>query len=47
MIAGPDRSYFWILSRTKQLPEATLQTLIDRAKALGFASDQLIFTKHD
>ncbi len=47
MITGPDRSYFWILSRTKQLPEATLQALIGRAKALGFATDQLIFAKHD
>ncbi|MGZ5017504.1 MAG: lipocalin family protein [Methylobacter sp.] len=47
MITGPDRSYFWILSRTKQLPESTLQALIDRAKALGFTTDKLIFTKHD
>jgi apolipoprotein D and lipocalin family protein len=47
MVAGPDRSYFWILSRTKQLPEATLRTLIDHAKALGFATDQLIFARHD
>lgn len=47
MVTGPDRSYFWILSRTKQLPETTLQALIDRAKALGFATEQLIFAKHD
>jgi apolipoprotein D and lipocalin family protein len=47
MVTGPDRSYFWILSRTKQLPEATLQALIERAKALGFATDKLIFAKHD
>jgi apolipoprotein D and lipocalin family protein len=47
MVTGPDRSYFWILSRTPQLPEAKLQTLLKRAKALGFATDQLIFVKHD
>jgi len=47
MITGPDRSYFWILSRTKKLPEATLQALIDQAKALGFATDQLIFVKQN
>ncbi len=47
MIAGPDRSYFWILSRTKQLPDATLQALIDRAGTLGFATDKLIFAKQD
>jgi apolipoprotein D and lipocalin family protein len=47
MITGPDRSYFWILSRTKQLPDATLQALIDRAGRLGFATDKLIFAKQD
>jgi apolipoprotein D and lipocalin family protein len=47
MITGPDRSYFWILSRTKKLPEATLQALIARAKTLGFETDKLIFTKQD
>ena len=47
MITGPDRSYLWILSRTQQLPESTLQRLIDRAKALGFATDKLIFAKHE
>ncbi|MGZ4994826.1 MAG: lipocalin family protein [Methylobacter sp.] len=47
MITGPDRSYFWILSRTKQLPESTLQALIARAKALGFATDKLIFSRQD
>ncbi len=47
MIAGPDRSYFWILSRTKQLPEATLKALVEHAKALGFASDEFIFARHD
>lgn len=47
MVTGPDRSYFWILSRTKQLPEATLQKLIELAKTLGFATEKLIFVKHD
>jgi len=47
MVTGQNRSYFWILSRTNQLPEATLRGLIDRAKALGFATDKLIFVTHD
>jgi apolipoprotein D and lipocalin family protein len=47
LISGPDRSYLWILSRTKQLPQATLQALIAEAKGLGFATDQLIFVKQD
>ncbi|MFU8788234.1 MAG: lipocalin family protein [Methylobacter sp.] len=47
MVTGPDRSYFWLLSRTPQLPESDVQALLERAKALGFATDQLIFVKHD
>lgn len=43
MICGPDRSYFWILSREPRLDPATLQGLIAQAKALGFATDQLIY----
>lgn len=47
MVTGPDKSYFWILSRTRQLPKETLDALIDKAKNLGFATDKLIFTKQD
>ena len=47
MVTGPDRSYFWILSRTKQLPESTLTALIEQAKTLGFATDKLIFPKQN
>ena len=47
MVTGPDKSYFWILSRTKQLPKAILETLIYRAKALGFAVEKLIFVNQD
>jgi apolipoprotein D and lipocalin family protein len=47
MVAGPDKSYFWILSRSKQLPEATLERLIEKANKLGFATDKLIFVHQD
>ena len=47
MISGPDKSYFWILSRTKQLPKATLKLLIQEAKQSGFATDKLIFVNQD
>jgi apolipoprotein D and lipocalin family protein len=47
MVAGPDKSYFWILSRTKQLPKMTLEALIGKAKRLGFATDKLIFANQD
>ena len=47
MVTGPDKSYFWILSRTPQLPKETLEALIENAKQLGFATDKLIFVNQD
>jgi len=47
MITGPDKSYFWILSRSKQLPKVTLERLIETAKQQGFATDKLIFVRQD
>jgi len=46
MIAGPDRDYLWILARDPQLPAATLKALLDQARTLGFATDQLIYDWH-
>lgn len=43
MLCGPDKSYFWILSRTPQLPYPIKQHLIAKAKELGFATDKLIY----
>lgn len=43
LVAGPDLDYLWILSRTPQLDEATLETLLNKARDLGFATDELIF----
>ncbi|MGR8950920.1 MAG: lipocalin family protein [Gammaproteobacteria bacterium] len=47
MVTGRDRSYLWILARTRTLPKATLDTLIDYAKRQGFATDKLIMVEHD
>jgi apolipoprotein D and lipocalin family protein len=43
MLCGPDKSYFWILSRTPQLAYPIKQDLIAKAKELGFATDKLIY----
>jgi apolipoprotein D and lipocalin family protein len=45
MICGPDKSYFWILSRTPQLAYPIKQDLIAKAKELGFATDKLIYVR--
>ncbi|MCE4553789.1 lipocalin family protein [Roseateles cellulosilyticus] len=36
LVGAPSRKYAWVLSRTPQLDEATLQALLDRAAAQGF-----------
>jgi len=45
MLCGPNKSYFWILSRTPQLPYPIKQHLIAKAKELGFATDKLIYVQ--
>ena len=47
LVCGPNRSYLWILSRTSTLNEAKLQTLVAKAKALGFDTDRLIYVEHE
>jgi apolipoprotein D and lipocalin family protein len=46
LIAGPNRSYLWILSRTPTPPPAEVARLVAKAQALGFDTSQLIFVKH-
>lgn len=43
VVMGPDPSYFWILSRSRQLPAALLQGLTDKIRALGGDSAALIW----
>ncbi len=47
MVAGPDRSYLWILARSPQLDPVVLSSLVDKASALGFATSDLIFVDHE
>lgn len=46
MVTGPDRDYFWILARTKQLDPALLERLIAKADELGFATERFIKVEH-
>jgi apolipoprotein D and lipocalin family protein len=45
MLTGSDKSYFWILSRTPQLPYPIKAQLLGRAKELGFETDKFIYVK--
>lgn len=47
MVTSADRDYLWILAREPRLDTATLDRLVARAAALGFATDELIFVTHE
>ncbi|MGC3875191.1 lipocalin family protein [Halomonas sp. GXIMD04776] len=42
LIVGPNRDYLWILSRTPSLEEDVYQRLVERARILDFATNELI-----
>jgi len=46
-VTGPDFSWFWILTRTRDLDEATIESLIHRAEAMGFARAAMLRVRHD
>lgn len=47
LVCGADRDYLWILARSKTLPPDVLKDLLNQAKALGFATDSLIWVEQD
>ncbi|WP_049722957.1 lipocalin family protein [Gilvimarinus polysaccharolyticus] len=42
-VAGPDTDYLWLLARQATVPNDIIQQFERQAKALGFATDQLIY----
>ncbi len=44
MVGAPDADYLWILSRTPTLDPTIKQTLIERARAMGYPVDKLVDT---
>jgi apolipoprotein D and lipocalin family protein len=47
MVAGPNRSYLWILARSTSLDQAVLADLKEKAAEWGFDITKLIEVKHD
>jgi len=47
MVAGPRRSYLWILSRDKMLDQKIVAELAARAKEWDFDTEKLIYVEHD
>ena len=46
LVAGPSRSYLWILARRPDPPREELERLVRRAAELGFDSQSLIYVSH-
>ena len=42
LVGDPSRKYLWILSRAVSLDETTIRELKDKAKSLGFNTDEMI-----
>ncbi len=47
MVAGPSRSYLWILARDKTLNPRTLSDLVSKAKQWGFETKNLIYVQQN
>lgn len=47
LVGDPSRKYLWVLSRTQELDEVIYAELIGKAKAHGFATDQMIRIQHN
>jgi len=42
-VAGPDKSYLWLLSRTPRVDESVLRLFLGRARELGFDTGALLY----
>lgn len=47
LVAGSSLKYLWILSRTTSIPESIKQRFIEKAKKIGYNTDELIWVKHN
>ena len=43
LVAGPNRSYLWILARSPKLDQDTLDALVNMAKKANFPTEELIY----
>ena len=46
-VSGPDTSYLWLLARTPTVSEEDITRFIEKSKALGFDTDELIFVRQE
>jgi apolipoprotein D and lipocalin family protein len=47
LVAGNSLKYLWILSRTTNIPESIRQRFLEKARKIGYNTDDLIWVKHN
>lgn len=47
LVAGESLKYLWLLSRGTSMPENVKQEYLDKAKALGYKTADLVWVEHD
>ncbi|MFC3158760.1 apolipoprotein D and lipocalin family protein [Chryseobacterium arachidis] len=47
LVAGSSLKYLWILSRTTEIPDSIRQRFLEKAKKIGYKTDDLIWVKHN
>lgn len=47
LVAGNDLDYLWILSRETTIPESYKQRFLEKAKSLGYKTENLIWVEQD
>lgn len=45
LVVGNNKDYMWILSREKTIPETYKQRFLDKAKSLGFETENLVWVE--
>ncbi len=46
LVFGDSLDYMWILSRTTSIPEDIKKDYLEKAKAIGYDTDKLVWTEH-
>ncbi|HLV42353.1 MAG TPA: lipocalin family protein [Brumimicrobium sp.] len=47
LVAGASLKYLWILSRTPTIPEDIKESYIQKARAIGYKTENMIWVEHD
>lgn len=47
LVVGNSTKYIWILSRTKEIPNSIRERFLEKAKKLGYKTEELIWVNHN